>query len=84
MTPVQSSTIKAIGYDPASKTMAIEFNHGGLYQYADVPPETHKAFMEAKSIGNHFHVHIRPKHDGVKVVVPEPATPETIDAVLTK
>lgn len=54
MTPVESSNIKAVGYHPESRTMHIQFKSGGHYRYADVPPETHEAFMAAESKGGHF------------------------------
>lgn len=48
MTPVTSSQIKAIGYDAASKTLAIEFN-SGLYHYSGVPAEKFDELMAAES-----------------------------------
>lgn len=48
MTPVTSSQIKAIGYDAASQTLAVEFN-SGLYHYYGVPAETHENLMKAES-----------------------------------
>lgn len=37
-TPVDSSTMAAVGYDADSETLEIEFVNGHLYQYFDVPP----------------------------------------------
>jgi hypothetical protein len=59
MKPVKSSNIKAIGYDPATQTLAVEFNHGGLYHYANVPAAAHQELVSAKSIGGHLHQHIK-------------------------
>ena len=57
-TAVESSQIKSIGYEPTGDstrgTLEIEFTNGAVYQYADVPAETHKALMEAESIGRYF------------------------------
>ena len=36
-TPVQSSNIRSVGYDPASRTLEVEFHSSGLYQYSSVP-----------------------------------------------
>lgn len=54
MVPVESSNLKAVGYDPDAKEMHIQFKSGGHYSYANVPPEAHQAFMAADSKGGHF------------------------------
>lgn len=58
MSPVKSSQIHSIGYDPATQTMAIQFHGkngpGSLYHYANVSPEKHAEFIKADSIGIHF------------------------------
>ena len=56
---VKSSQIESIGYDVASKTLAIKFNSGGLYHYAGVSAADFKSFKNAKSIGSHFGYFIR-------------------------
>lgn len=48
MTAVTSSQIRAIGYDAASQTLAVQFN-SGLYHYDGVPAETHANLMKAAS-----------------------------------
>ena len=60
MTPVKSNQVAAIGYDPETKTLAVTFTRGSaLYQYPDVEPETHAAFIAAESVGKHFGAHIK-------------------------
>jgi KTSC domain len=73
MTSVKSSQIKAVGHDPKTKTLAVEFNGGGLYHYPNVTAEQHKALMEAESIGSHFHknIKINPDHPHKKIVPEE-------------
>lgn len=51
LTPVQSSNVVAIGYDPASRTARVRFRNGATYRYADVPPELHESIMKADSVG---------------------------------
>lgn len=59
-TPVSSSNIHSVGYDHATKTLAVEFkNGGGVYHYHDVPKDAHEAFVSAKSLGSHFHTNIK-------------------------
>lgn len=62
MTPVSSSQLKAIGYDPATKALACQFVHGPghLYVYPNVEPKVHAEFMASKSIGSFFGKHIKP------------------------
>ena len=57
--PVQSSIIFAIGYDPETRTMEIDFKTGAVYQYEQVPPELHKDFMESSSKGTFFHFNFK-------------------------
>jgi hypothetical protein len=68
--PVQSSQIFAIGHDPATNTLAIQFKakdgarHGGdvpgsIYHYANFTAEDFAALSGAESIGSHFHKHIK-------------------------
>jgi len=83
MLKVNSSQVAAIGYDPATKTLACQFTRGtgAIYHYPDVSPEQHAAFIGAESIGTHFGQHIKslpfkkyraPAGDGL-TKQPEPA-----------
>lgn len=57
--PVESSNLKSIGYYPATKTLEVEFQNGSVHAYQDVPAKRHAALMKSKSVGAHFHTHIR-------------------------
>lgn len=61
-TPVRSSNIRSVGYDPASRTLEVEFHSGGLYQYSGVPEIIYQGFMRAVSKGSHFHNHIKDRY----------------------
>lgn len=63
MVPVESSNIKSVGYDPATRLMSVQFSDGGTYDYEGVEPHHHAAFMAAPSKGKHFHQHIRGKFE---------------------
>ena len=59
---VHSRKIAAIGYDAATKTLAVQFNSRGpaaFYHYPNVEPETHQAFMDAESKGGFFNQHLQ-------------------------
>lgn len=57
--PVQSSNLRAVGYDKGANILEIEFIKGGTYLYFDVPESTFLGLMEAASKGTYFHEHIR-------------------------
>lgn len=61
MTPVTSNQVKAIGYDKATKTLAVTFARGAgaIYHYPDVDPELYAQFIGAESIGAFFGKHIK-------------------------
>jgi len=61
-TPVSSSNIRSVGYDPASRTLELEFHSGGLYQYSGVPETIYQGFMRAASKGSYFHDHIKGRY----------------------
>ncbi|MDO9580264.1 MAG: PIN domain-containing protein, partial [Bacteroidales bacterium] len=51
---VSSSNINSVGYDEETQILEIEFQHGEIYQYFDVPKTEYNAFMEATSHGKYF------------------------------
>jgi hypothetical protein len=55
----KSSNIQNIKFDPKTKTLEITFSGGRVYQYSGVSEEVHKSFVGAKSLGEHFHKHIK-------------------------
>jgi hypothetical protein len=58
-TPVTSSNIKSIGYDPSTNVLEVEFSSGTVYQYADVPAQVYKDMSEADSVGRYFAANVR-------------------------
>jgi len=56
--PVESSDLVAIGYDPKSRTLEIEFKENRVYQYYDVEPAIHERFMKADSYGQYFYAFV--------------------------
>ena len=76
LTPVESSQIFAIGHDPGTNTLAVQFRSksgpGNVYTYADVDAELHAEFMKAKSKGAFFGTTLKgnPKHPHTKIEKP--------------
>lgn len=62
LSPVTSNQVKAIGYDPATETLAVTFTRGAgaIYHYPGVTKELYAAFASAESIGRFFGQHIQP------------------------
>lgn len=60
--PVESSQIKAVGYDAETKTLAVTFVHGtgAIYHYPNVEQATFDAFKASDSAGSFFGQHIKP------------------------
>ena len=56
---VESSNLASIGYDAENEILEIEFNHGGVYQYFDVPENVYDELMDADSHGQYFDRNIK-------------------------
>ena len=65
--PVTSSNLRAVGYDPNSQTLEIEFNAGTVYQYANVPPGEHEGLMNADSKGTYLNANIKGRYSYTKL-----------------
>lgn len=59
--PVTSSFIKAVGHDPDSKQMTVEFTNGTVEVHEGVSVDDHAAFVNSKSLGKHYHATYRGK-----------------------
>lgn len=56
---VSSSNLASVGYDETNEILEIEFNHGGIYQYFDVPSSVYEGLMNASSHGTYFDSNIK-------------------------
>jgi hypothetical protein len=65
--PVESSHLRAVGYDPGSRKMHIEFHNGAVYEYKGVPEQFHKTLTEADSTGTFFHKNVKPHFDARRI-----------------
>ncbi len=46
---INSSRIRAVGYDPRTQTLEVEFNDGRVMAYSGVSTEVHRRFLAAPS-----------------------------------
>jgi hypothetical protein len=67
MRPVESSSLRRVGYNPANRTLRIEFKEVGVWEYLQVPPSEYEGLMKAGSIGRYFHAHIRNRFQSRKI-----------------
>lgn len=63
MTPVQSSNIAALGHDPITLKLRVQFHSGTIYEYADVPVAKFDQLIKADSVGSAFHKLIKSAPD---------------------
>lgn len=68
MQPAESSQLEAIGFDPATATLAVRFKGrgdkpGSLYHYANFGETEWAALQDAESKGSHFIRNIKPHAD---------------------
>lgn len=61
-TPVTSSALASVGYEPRTAELEIEFTSGDVYRYFAVPPSVHHDLMAADSHGRFFQGHIRDRY----------------------
>ena len=66
MKPVESSNIRAIGYDESKAELHVEFKGSGVYVYHDVPKETYDKFMAAESKGSFLAKNIKGVYPATK------------------
>lgn len=92
MVAVQSNQVGAVGYDPATSTLAVSFARGAgaIYHYTDVSPELYAEFMAAESKGTFFGKRIKPlafekfpaPAVGIPTAPPPPPAPAVTPAVI--
>jgi hypothetical protein len=51
---INSSNIRAVGYDARNRMLEIEFSNGSIYQYSGVSEEVHRRLVNAPSPGSYF------------------------------
>lgn len=67
LTPVASTNLVAIGYDPDTQTLRVKFKPQGdkpsaIWDYAKVPADRYAEMMAHISQGSFFRAHILPNH----------------------
>ncbi|MCZ7563875.1 MAG: KTSC domain-containing protein [Burkholderiales bacterium] len=64
---INSSRIRAVGYDPKTRVMEVEFSDGKMMAYSGVSPEIHRQFMAAPSPTSFFEDKIEEDFTGRRI-----------------
>jgi hypothetical protein len=64
---VESSNLASIGYDAENEILEVEFKHGGVYQYFDVPEYVYEELMDADSHGRYFVRNVKDEYEYQKM-----------------
>lgn len=59
MIEVESSNLKAIGYDPDTQSLYVDFLNNSRYRYLDVPEALFNRFLSSDSKGKFLHREIK-------------------------
>lgn len=70
LTPITSSNLAAIGYNPHKRILAVEFKSGAIFHFAGISETVYQQLLEAPSRGSYFHKEIRGKFQGEKMTGP--------------
>ncbi len=62
--PIDSSNLKAVGYDEARRVLSVEFVSGSIFHYYDVPITVFEEMGSAESRGAFYAKQIRGKFTG--------------------
>lgn len=60
--PVTSSNIKAIGHDPQTNELHVQYHSGDTYIYSGVSAAKHEAALTADSIGKFINTNVKGAH----------------------
>lgn len=59
MRSVESSNVRAVGYDAETRTLRVEYKGGGVYEYPNVEPSLYADLLAAESVGKFCHQHVK-------------------------
>jgi hypothetical protein len=62
MTPVESSSLAAVGFDGSVNELYVSFRNGTVYRYFQVPGSVHRSLLTAPSVGRFFNETVRDRY----------------------
>lgn len=67
-TPVISSNVRSIGYDPPTSILEVEVHGGSIYRYRGVPEREYIALTSGRvSVGTYLNTHIKSRYPYARV-----------------
>ncbi|MBU0678795.1 MAG: KTSC domain-containing protein [Verrucomicrobia bacterium] len=67
MKDVESSMLKAVGYDAGSQTLTVKFTSSDeVYTYQGVPKDVYDSIMSSDSMGTYFTENVKGKFEYTK------------------
>lgn len=60
---VESSAIESVGYSSEYRMLDVEFTHGQVYRYLNVPPGEYELMLASDSIGRYFNSFIKGQYE---------------------
>jgi hypothetical protein len=64
---VNSSRLRAVGYDEKTRVLEVEMSNGQVFQYTGVYPEVHRRFMAAPNPTSFFDDKIAEEYSSKRV-----------------
>jgi YD repeat-containing protein len=64
---VNSSKVRAVGYDEKSQTLEVELTNGQVWQYTKVYPEVYRRFMAAPNATSFYDDKIAEDYTGRRI-----------------
>lgn len=66
--PVESTSVASIGYDPATRSLDVQYKSSPtVYRYADVPSSVYAELMSFQSKGTYLAWYVKPRYTVTKV-----------------
>lgn len=64
---LNSSNLRAVRYDAATRDLDIEFHSGSVYRYHGVPESVYRGLLAAPSHGSYHHAYIKNSYPYVRL-----------------
>lgn len=68
LVPVQSTDVYAIGYEPLTGELQIQFQSGRIYSYPNFPPMMYAMFVNAPSKGSFVAIYIKKVYPSTRIL----------------
>lgn len=67
LTPVKSSTVAKVGWNPETSELLVEFSSGAQYRYLAVEKGVYESLLAAESVGKFLNANIKEQYEFQKI-----------------